>query len=169
MSSEDFNTQATQALRSAKNMNHITLISVLLSFGFATLCLAEERNYQEQILDLQDKFIRLDLEKHDMQESHRKLPPEQENERHRLMGALLELDPMNVLMKQLEDEILALISLEEMSETDLILLEQRKQFLALTASLTSQCESLDEAHDLVKRIRVLMLRGDIKGLQNLSE
>jgi hypothetical protein len=129
---------------------------------------AEDSPYQTQLRRLQDNVLKLEVVRHDFKKEKPGLPPAEEAEYLRLSSQLRDLDPIGVLLKELEQNILALIEIKDPTPADVALLDEQKGYMAITASLTSEPESLEQARSLATAARQFILRKDMAGLLELS-
>ncbi len=137
---------------------------------FSLLCLAivlttggNDSPYQAELMKIMDRYTRLETER-----SHpvapRRLSEADEKERRQLLGQLIDMDPIWVIVRELEADIRALLTIKPAKPGDEALLEDLKSFMAFTAGVQQHAKDLEEAEQLANTIRGFIIRGDVEGL-----
>ncbi len=146
----------------------LLVFSLLLAFA-GTAAAQEMTPYQEEVLRLQDRYNKLEMDRHDYRKPKPGLPPEQEAERRKLKTELMEKAPLLALMEQLSEDITVLAQSKPVPEEDVRLMDTLKELLACAAPFQEYAKTQEEAKTLAAKVHLLIVRRDAKGLLALDK
>jgi hypothetical protein len=124
---------------------------------------AGEFDYRTKVDSTRERFESLDLAFNDYRKNQRGLPPQEEEERLRLFGRLLNEDPVWGVALQLRADIDAITSISPQAPADRELLERLKDLLAITCEMDGRAHSRQEAETYAKSLRQFIARRDVDG------
>jgi hypothetical protein len=91
------------------------------------------------------------------------LPQAQEEERFRVLGQLLTEDPVWALARQIEADISAIVALPKKTPADTAVLEDLKDFLAVSSGIADRANTQAEAEGYAMTLRQFFVRRDASG------
>ena len=143
-----------------------TLLFLLLCFGpFLPLRGSEDTPYQTTLRKIEDRHMALEAERYHPANKAKTLPPADEKELQQLTGQLMELHPLWVLFNQLAADIRVLAVQKTLEAKDTALLEDLKNFLALSAVMQGRANNLEEAQEHADMLRRFIVRRDFQGMK----
>ena len=138
----------------------------LFSFLFLALAArlsADEPTYRASLDSMHERFRTLEVERNDYRKVKPGLPPDREAERLRLLGQLVNDDPVWALAEQIQADLTALAAVRPQTPADLAIMENLKDFLAITIGCEERATTYAQAQDIANLLRQFIARRDVNG------
>jgi hypothetical protein len=147
----------------------ITILSFMfIALASQTPVQAEDSKYQAELRQARERLQPLEIERADyrkitQEERRPKLAPAQEAERYRLLGQLLNDDPVWAVAQQIQADLSALVAVIPRPLADAAIVDDLKDLLAITSGLEDRATTQAQAEEFATALRQFLARRDVTG------
>ena len=146
-------------------MKAATLFVLFLGFGiFPSLHASDDTPYQVSLRRLEDRLLKLEMERSDTRRVPPGLPSDLEKQYQQVLGEVLLTNPVWGVIRELEHTLRALLVQPVREAGDDALIETLKDLLAQSAIVLGQAKDLTEAEKHAETLRRFIVKRDVKGL-----
>jgi hypothetical protein len=142
-------------------MKHAFL--ALFSLVVVSHALEDDSKYRADLDATRERLQTLEVERNDYRKLEPQLAPTQEAERLRLIGKLLEEDPVWSISQQLQADISALVKKRDETPQERALHEDLKDLLAITVGVQERTSTREQAEAYAILLRQYIARRDVAG------
>jgi hypothetical protein len=143
-------------------MKH-TFFALLSSLSLAAHAVEHHSEYRADLEATRERLRVLDIERNDYRLEEPALAPAQEEERLRLLGKLLEEDPVWSISQQLQADISALITQAVQTPEERALHDDLKDLLAIAMGVEGRARTRKQAEADATVLRQFIARRDVAG------
>lgn len=138
-------------------------ILLFLLLALASHMQAEDSAYRAGLNAAHERLRDLEIERCDYRKTTTGLPTAKEEERLRLLGQVLDDDPVWVLLNQIQADISALVAIRQRTTTDDALVESLKDFLVIVSGFGERATTRPQAEMFATTLRQFIARRDVTG------